>query len=106
MNYPKTLNICGKKYKVTFVADERFVDIDKENNLWGQINYAKREIRIFKGSNPEDILDTYIHEITHGILQSNPAIQELIKEDKEEAFVGNFATQLADTLMRNKLITL
>ena len=108
-SFPKSFVICGKKYKVEYTRDMVDADIDKRKAVWGQIDFHTRTIRIFKGKDDNardcsDILDSLIHEIIHGIIQENNLFRTVISRKSEEMFVANFASLLADTLVRNRIV--
>lgn len=101
---PKIVNILGLKYTITYVDKPSEVDIFKRESLWGQIDFWTRTIRIFDdGKRPiEDVFQTILHEILHGIGSSlNLNINK--KENHDELDI--LALALTDVLFRNGWIS-
>lgn len=74
------------------------VDVYGKDKLWGQIDYDSRSIRIFDdGKKLEDLLQTLIHEILHGLLDT-------LHIKMSEKNLDRLATGLADTFVRNNII--
>lgn len=101
---PKEVNILGKQYQIKYV--NRPIDVDPKGYqaLWGQINFFDREIVVYDNGKPEDVFETLIHEIIHGI-------EELLKIRVFEDEAGHealslLAVALADVLTRNQWVVL
>jgi hypothetical protein len=96
---PPSINILGKTYVVTYVANPADVDLHHRQSLWGQIDYWTRTIRIYDNKTPDaDILQVLLHETLHGI------VSELHMDDEkvgDEDTVDILALALADVLVRN-----
>jgi hypothetical protein len=60
---PKTVNICGIPHSIKLCEDS--FDADTH---FGQINYAKAEIKINAGATPELQMQSLFHEMLHGML--------------------------------------
>lgn len=58
-----TVNICGIPHKIILCEDSFNTDLH-----FGQIDYAKCEIKINKDLPKEAAEETLVHEILHGIL--------------------------------------
>ena len=102
---PSSVNIFGREYKIEYVDRPSDVDIYKRESLWGQIDYWTRTIRIYdNGRNLEDIFETIIHEVLHGISEE----MELgaFKDNGGHKELTILATALSDVLIRNKWIKL
>lgn len=102
---PDKVNILGVDYSVTYCDNPSEVDMNKRKSLWGQIDYWERKIRIYEnGRTPEDILQTLLHEVIHGI---DTALHMNLEEKADlEERVDLLALALADVLTRNKWIDL
>ena len=102
MKFPETVNILGIEYKITYVDKPSEVDIYKRKSLWGQIDYWTRTIRIYQdGERPkEDIWETILHEILHGIDES--LHMGLFQGDDGEDKIDILALALTDVLFRNR----
>jgi len=103
MGLPRKLNICGKNYKVTYVNRHIDVDPSGEELLWGQVDYRRRQIRVYNGEDGPDTYDTLIHEMIHAMLREHAMIMTVVGE-AEEPFVNDVASAITDCLFRNKLI--
>jgi hypothetical protein len=95
---PESVNILGKRYSIEYVDRPSDVDVFRRESLWGQIDYWTRTIRIYdNGRTVEDVLETIMHEVIHGILG------ELRLKDwnNNEDNVSLLGIGLADVLTRN-----
>lgn len=101
---PKSVNICGKTYKVKAFKDSTKLDPESNRFLRGLCLPKNQEIRIHTEVEPEDMLDTFLHEIIHAIFFEMLGLSETIPENQKEVFTSDFATVLADTLVRNLLM--
>ena len=100
---PKTINIMGLTYEVKYVDRPSEVDIHERKSIWGQIDYWTRTIRIYqKGRSRNDIFATLLHEILEGLKQELD-LKSLKKHHDE---LTRLSVGLADTLIRNKLVSL
>ncbi len=95
---PKTINVLGVTYTVTYVDRPSDVDIFGRNGRWGETDYWTRTIRIYKDKRPpEDIWGTVIHETFH-------ALEEALHLDvfkKRHNELDTLAIALVDVFMRN-----
>ena len=67
---PTSVNILGCNYSIEYVDNPSNVDIYKRQSLWGQIDFWTRTIRIYdKDLSVEDVWQTLLHEIIHGICE-------------------------------------
>lgn len=100
---PDTVNILGITYGITYVDKPSEVDIFKRNSLWGQIDYWTRTIRIYdNGRADEDVWETVIHEVLHGIA-SELKLHAFDSNDNHDE-LGLVALALTDVLFRNDWI--
>jgi hypothetical protein len=101
---PKSVNILGVEYTITYVDKPSEVDIFKRESFWGQIDYWTRTIRIFDdGKRPyEDIFEIILHETLHGI---ENALKLKAFDDKVNSCghdeLDILALALTDVLFRN-----
>lgn len=92
------INILGKVYKITYVDKTSDVDIGGKRSLTGQIDPWTRTIRILqKDQTKEDIWETLLHEILHGIADT----LKLTPLSEDEETINLLSIALADTLARN-----
>jgi hypothetical protein len=104
MILPKKVNICGIKHEITYVDKPSEVDLYKRESLWGQIDHWTRTIRVYDNGQPvEDVFETILHEILHG-LTSALNLKEFSKEENHDE-LDVLALGLADTLIRNGWLT-
>jgi hypothetical protein len=109
MKKPDKINILGTDYKINYFNNPASVDKDLKTILWGQIDYWKREIRIYDNERSiVDIMKVLIHEVLHCIndeLHLKAFDEGKDSGDRSEIEVDNeldiFATVLVDTLIRN-----
>jgi len=100
---PETLNILGIPYKIRYV--DKLTDVtknDRTTGVIGEIDYVDKIISIYdNGRSINDIWETIIHEVIHGIAESL-YIKPLIGEENETA-VDLLGLALSDFLFRNDL---
>ena len=97
------INILGIPYKIEYLDNPSEVDIYKRESLWGQIDYWTRTIRIYNNNRPiEDVFQTILHEIFHGI--SSKLNLKLDKDNESHEKLDMLATALSDVLIRNDLL--
>ena len=102
MNKPESLNILGIPYAVIYCDKPSDVDKDSVTLLAGNIDYWKREIRIYDHGRPiEDIWECIFHEVIHGI--GNSMHLEFLENCKDDD-LDLLAMALNDFLFRNGLI--
>ena len=105
--WPKTVNVMGINYSVTYCRDMVEADIGKSQAVWGQVEYQTRTIRIFVGKGerkvqPADVHRNLVHEMIHAVVEGNQLIADCLKEGSvNEPFTDQLATVLSDTLVRN-----
>ena len=98
---PTRINILGKTYSVEYVSNPVEVDIYKRESLWGQIDYWTRTIRIYdNGRQTEDLFETLIHEILHGIAEE---LKLNLNKNENHNELSLLALGLSDTFFRNNL---
>ncbi len=107
---PKTIEVGGLVYKITYTDKPSDTDAEGRQTMWGQIDYWDRSIRIYiKNRTKEDIYHTLLHEIIHAISQQYQlgleekeiTMTDNESNDKESSFVDIFSLLLFDTLKRN-----
>ncbi|MFT6550489.1 MAG: hypothetical protein ACJA1I_000517 [Zhongshania marina] len=96
---PEKVNILGIEYQVEYVDKPSDVDIHKRESLWGQIDYWTRTIRIYDNGRPhEDVWQTIIHEVLHGI--ADALKMKLNKKDMHDE-LDILALAITDVFYRN-----
>lgn len=96
---PTSINILGKVYSVEYVDKPSDVDIYHRQSLWGQIDHWTHSIRVYdSGDNGQEILDTILHEVLHGIVW---ALKMDDSKVDDETTVSLLAMALADVMTRN-----
>jgi len=104
---PESVDIFGIRYTITYCDKPSDVDIFQRNSLWGQIDYWTRTIRIYDNkTTPEDIWDTLIHEVLHGIITALKITGKIDEEKPGEDIVHLLALGLQDVMFRNGWIQL
>ena len=102
---PKSVNILGVDYAVTYVDNPAEVDIFKRKSLWGQIDPWTRTIRIYDNGRPlTDTLETILHEVLEGVAMMLH-LKVLEDEDNHDT-LDMVALALADVMVRNGWVTL
>lgn len=89
----KNIDILGINYKV-----EEVDQVDKNERLFGEINYIDQTIKIEKDLTDERKIQVLIHEITHGICEQ----LNIEVVNKEEHLVQIFANGVYQVFKRNK----
>ena len=101
-NKPERVNILGIEYHIEYVDKPSEVDIHKRESLWGQIDYWTRTIRIYDNSRSiEDIWQTLMHEILHGI---SDALKLKLNEEELHNELDILSIAITDVFFRNKWI--
>ena len=104
-NRPETVNILGLEYKIIYVDNPAEVDILKRSSLWGQIDYWTRTIRVYAANRTdEDIWQTIIHEVLHGIAESLHL--KNLQGDQNHDSLDILALAIADVMFRNNWMPL
>lgn len=100
---PDRVNILGIEYSILYVNPPPEVDVFKRQSLWGQIDYWTRTIRIYENDRKsEDIFQTIIHEVIHGISEELKLVL-MLPEHHDDLDILSIA--LADVLFRNGWIS-
>ena len=102
MDKPDKVNICGVEHTIEYCDNAAEVDIFKRDTMWGQIDYWTRTIRVYDNGQPiEDIWETIIHEVIHGIEHALKlhCFEDSNREQTDDMM--RFSVGLADTLIRN-----
>ena len=109
-NKPKTLNILGVPYSVTYCDNVLDVDPNKRETLFGYCDHQTQTIRIFdKDCKIEFVWQSIIHEVLHLIGDNtNISIFDIIGKDGEQKHkeIDCLANVFSDFLFRNNLIKL
>ena len=108
---PRRITIVGIEYRVVVCDDMVEVDVDRREVLWGQADFHGRTIRLFRGKGDRersvpDMLYTLLHEIGHCIFQQCEALKACLGPKTEHEFIDEFASIMADTLVRNRICRL
>ncbi len=90
----KTINILGHNYKI-----EEVEQVDKNQRLFGEINYVDQTIKIEKGLTPDKKFEVLIHEIIHGIFEA----LGFEEENKNEHLIQVLANALYQILKLNEI---
>lgn len=105
MKLPDKINILGVEYKIEYVDNPAEVDMYKRKSLWGQIDYWTRSIRIYKRDRVmEDICQTLLHEILHGIVTELHL--KSLDDEKNHDELDILALALTDVFIRNGWINI
>jgi hypothetical protein len=98
---PKTVNICGITYSVTYVDRPSDVDVQKRYSLLGQTDYWTRTIRIYDDGklSSAHLWQVLLHEILHAI--GYDLHIEMLRDEKNHDQLDLIATALMDTFVRN-----
>ena len=113
MQWPQKLVIAGLEYPVEYVALNQEVDRDVFDHAQGQISYCPRAIRILAGRHSrkrgsDDMLETILHELFHGIFEATPALEKGMfakkTQEEKETLITELSRLLYDTLSRNDLL--
>ena len=99
MGLKSKTEIFGIPYRIVYVKNSD-VDTNRATSLWGQIDYAKREIRIGKDMSKRDQSLTLFEELVHGVL-SELQYSDLNEEHK---FITPFCNGLFTALERVGMI--
>ena len=105
---PDKISVMGVSYDIEYVSEMLDADIDRRRELLGQIDYNTRTIRLYSKNEKKPNGDGYtfhllIHEMIHAIALN--AGFNFLMGDEGEPIVDLFATVLADTLVRNDMVT-
>ncbi len=110
MRKRKTLSVYGLPYRIELTNDMLLADQGgNQEPCWGSACTQTKVIRIFKGNknvevSGEQLTNTLLHELIHVLLRENTALMACLREGAEEMFVDGLGVNLADTLIRNKII--
>lgn len=97
---PKKLIILSVEWDITYFDKQIEVDSDREQRLFGQVNYENNTIRVFRGKREKEcIFETIFHEWLHVIL-TEMGYRDVMG-DKNEQFVEAISTCLNDFFWRN-----
>jgi hypothetical protein len=91
INIPKTFQIFGLTFKVT--QPWKF-----KGDHWGECSIAKKSIKVKRSLNQEQKEITYLHEITHAILDC----LEYNDLSHDEDFVERFSKALHQVIKTSK----
>jgi len=91
---PKKIKINESEYKIV----SRSKSWERKHKALGQIHYDKHLIELFKNQPSDELIDSTIHEIMHGIIKEHE-----VKLDgrKEEALVTGLANGLTQVFRDN-----
>lgn len=92
MVIPKSFSIFGLSFKV-----KQLVKVDSKDN-WGESSISKKQLIVKKGLNQEQKEITYLHEVTHTILNC----LEYNDLSNDEDFVERFSKALHQVITTSK----
>jgi len=93
MVIPKTFKIFGITFKVT-----QPWKLDKKDSHWGSCSISDKSIKVKRNLNQEQKEITYLHEITHAILDT----LEYNDLSNDEDFVERFSKALHQVITTSK----
>lgn len=97
MKKPKSVNIFGKTYSITYV--DNCSEVHPEGRMGGIMGHCDafdHEIRAHDSGDPGELLDTLIHECIHAICW-----ELKLNVGDDEHTVGLLGMGIADVLSRN-----
>ena len=99
---PKKVTVFSKEFEITYVKHVSEVDKDKEDALYGQVDYRTDKIRIYKpeGSSDGEVWHIVFHEVFH-IIKDNMNID--FAQDDEERIIDTLALGMFHFLKENKI---
>ena len=105
---PSKISVMGVNYDIEYVENMLDADIDRRRELLGQIDYNTRTIRLYTKNEKKPNGDGYtfhllVHEMIHAI--SLNAGFNFLMGDEGEPIVDLLAIVLADTLVRNGMVS-
>ena len=104
--FPTSVTVAGLLHKIEYVGSTTEVDDTMESDDYiGQVSWRKCLIRILATRPGVEMFDALLHEMLHVIFAKNALLRHVVGR-KEEAFITELSTQLADTLVRSKWISL
>jgi len=89
---PKQFEIFGLTFKV-----KQPWKVDSGNH-WGECDYSKKTIKVLRSLNREQKEITYLHEMTHAILD----VLEYNELSSDEEFIERFSKALHQVLKSSK----
>jgi hypothetical protein len=98
---PDSVEIFGVRYSIEYCRHPSEVDITKRTCSWGQIDFWTRSIRIYDNKIVQDIWDTILHEVLHGIIEALKIRGRIEEEGTKEDIVRLLALGLQDVMFRN-----
>jgi hypothetical protein len=99
---PSTLVIMGKTYAVTYHAKSCDVDPDGASSMFGHTDVREKSIRIHDCADPVERFDSLLHEVLHVVSWEMRGVLDL---DENHHDLARLAATLADTLIRNGMVT-
>jgi hypothetical protein len=94
MIIPDKINICGIPYRIEIVDR-----IEDNSGLMGRIYEDTARILLRKGLSKEKLEQTFVHEITHGILWET-GIESKIVDDRVEEYTQAIVTALYPIILQ------
>ena len=87
--------IGGIPYHVEVVERMKDIDHDGEaSEMFGQISFVQRSIRVYANPNPDAFMETLLHEVVHGVCDASGV-------NLSEEQIKPLSRCLYDTLKRN-----
>lgn len=118
ISMPETLhdkiNIFGYNYNIIYCNTLAEVDTDGKDEIWGEVYFDKREIRLFNNNKNFDMWQVLWHEIFHVLARIFHIDDENVEEEDNEilkrkkakfleTLVDGFALGVTKVLFDNKL---
>jgi hypothetical protein len=96
---PKKVRILHSWYDVD-VTNHKYL---KQMDRLGELNFTDKVISIAE-QKPSELVDTFVHEVLHGIIHHMDVLNEEQKEELEEHLVLTMATGLTTFMMDNPFV--
>lgn len=102
-NYPNSVNIFSKIYKIEYTDKIGLVDPEDADSLFGHVDMRHNKIRVYcpPDRSRADVWHTIIHEVVHVIAD---ALSIDFKNDDEDRIIDIMALGISDFLFRNGLM--
>lgn len=97
------LVVVGKRYKIKKYKKMIQVDPNGEEPLHGQVDFIKKEIRLYDGPSKEDVLHTLLHEVLH-IFSEELSIEQLEGDGENHKALDLIALLFTLFLLQNNVL--
>lgn len=99
MIIPSKMNILGFLYDVILTNDANILTID-DTKITGRIYYKEQKIIIDSNQNPQQLIQTLMHEVLHAI---DFLVNGCAEGSLSEGQIDCFATGITSVLLNNNL---